>query len=331
MFWDHPHAVALLDLQGRIVCNNPAFRRLVGSLSDAIAGNLFLAMFPPFEADRVMGRLAASLRFETQPDLVTRITLPDGTSVDVVLTLIPAPACGHAGLFVVVREVTGLLSAERAIAQIEREKGRLASLHAAILDSMPVHVALLDAKGCIIAVNEAWRRFGRQNGLTHPSACVGKNYLTVCNEAVGSYAEASEIAAALTAVLKGARPAFSKDYSCHSASERRWFRVHINAVDAPFADGAVVMHVNITEKQLAAEQTRLVANALRQLSEGVLVTDRSLHTTSINHAFAAMMGYPAAMAAGMPLEQYFAASQRGRYVQRIRACLDRKQIGRAHV
>jgi diguanylate cyclase (GGDEF)-like protein/PAS domain S-box-containing protein len=325
MFWDHPHAVALLDSQGLIICNNPAFRGLIGSISDAIAGNSFLTLFPPSEADRVMVYLAAARRFETRPDLVARITLPDGTSVDVVLTLIPAQACGHAGLFVVVREVTGLLSAERAIAQIEREKRRLASLHAAILDSMPVHVALLDAKGCIIAVNEAWRRFGRENGLTHPSACVGKNYLTVCNEAVGSYAEASEVAAGLTAVLKGARPAFSKDYSCHSASERRWFRVHINAVDTPFADGAVVMHVNITEKQLAAEQTRLVANALRQLSEGVLITDSAMRTTSINHAFAAMMGHPAALAAGMSLEQYFAASHRGRYVQRIRASLDRKR------
>jgi PAS domain S-box-containing protein len=117
MFWDHPHAVALLDPQGRIVCNNPAFRRLVGSISDAIAGTLFLALFPPSEADRVTGYLAASLRFETQPDLVTRITPPDGSSVDVVLTPIPAQACGHAGLFVVVREVTGLLSAERAIAR----------------------------------------------------------------------------------------------------------------------------------------------------------------------------------------------------------------------
>jgi hypothetical protein len=143
MFWDHPHAVALLDSQGLIICNNPAFRGLIGSISDAIAGNSFLTLFPPFEADRVMVYPTASLRFAIRPDLVTRITLPDGTSVDVVLTLIPAQACGHAGLFVVVR------------------------------------------------------RFGRQNGLTHPSACVGKNYLTVCNEAVGSYAEASEVTAGL--------------------------------------------------------------------------------------------------------------------------------------
>jgi diguanylate cyclase (GGDEF)-like protein/PAS domain S-box-containing protein len=325
MFWDHPHAVVLLESQGRIVCNNPAFRRLIGSISDAIGGTSFLDLFPPSEADRLTGYLARPLRLDTQPDLATCITPPGGTPIDVVLTLIPADACGHAALFVVVREVTGLLSAERAIARIERKKGRLESLHAAILDSLPVHVALLDAKGCIIAVNEAWRRFGRRNGLTHPAACVGKNYLAVCNEAAGSCAEAAEVAIGLTAVLKGACPAFEKDYSCHSPSERSWFRLHVSAVDAPFADGAVVMHLNITEKQLATEQTRLVANALRELSEGVLVTDSAMRTTSINHAFAAMMGHPAAMAAGMSLEQYFAASQRGRYVQRIRASLDRKR------
>ena len=325
MFWDHPHAVVLLDSQGRIICNNPAFRRLVGSLSDAIGGTSFLDLFPPSEAERVTGYLAQPLRLETQPDLATCMTRSGGAPVDVVLTLIPADACGQAGSFVVLREVTGLLSAERAIARIQREKGRLASLHAAILDSLPVHIALLDAKGCIIAVNEAWRHFGRRNGLTDRAACVGKNYLTVCKEAAGSCAEASEVAAGLIAVLKGARQAFEKDYSCHSPSERRWFRLHVSAVDAPFANGAVVMHLNITEKQLAAEQTRLVANALRELSEGVLVTDSGLRTMSANHAFAAMMGHPASLTLGTSLEQYFASSQRDRYMQRIRASLDRKR------
>jgi PAS domain-containing protein len=188
LFWDHPHAVVLLDPQGYIVCNNPAFRRLAGNICDSITGNSFLGLFPASEAARVTDYLAAPLRWETQPDLATSITPPGGSSVEVVLTLIPAQACGYAGTFVALREVTGLLSAERAIARIEREKRRLASLHAAILDSMPVHVALVDAKGWIIAVNEAWRRFGRQNGITHPSACVGRNYLTVCNEAAGSCA-----------------------------------------------------------------------------------------------------------------------------------------------
>lgn len=325
MFWDHPHAVALLDPEGRIVCNNPAFRRLVGSICGALAGSGFLALFPSSEADRILGALAKSLRCETQPDLATRITASGGSPVEVVLTLIPAQNLVQTGSFVVVREVLGLQSAELAIFRMEREKARLASLNAAILDSMPVQVALLDAKGFIIAVNETWRRFGRKNGLTHPAACVGMSYLTVCHEAGGSCEEALEVAGGLTAVLKGSCPGFSMEYSCHSPTERRWFRLHINPVDTPFADGAVVMHVNITEKELAAEHTRLLANALRELSEGVLVTDSVMRTTSINHAFVAMMGHPAALATGMRLEQYFPRSQRSRYMRRIRASLDRQR------
>lgn len=209
--------------------------------------------------------------------------------------------------------------------EIEREKGHLARLHAAILDSVPIQIALLDASGYIIAVNEAWRRFRRQNGLTHAPARVGQNYLTVCNEAAASSSEAAEVAAGLAAVLTGARPELQKDYSCHSVSERRWFRLHISAVDSLFAERAVVMHLDLTENKLAAEQSQLTANALRQLSEGVLVTDGSLRTASINNAFGTMFGYPAEQAIGMPLEDYLAPPYGGLYVQRIRASLDRKR------
>lgn len=32
------------------------------------------------------------------------------------------------------------------------------------LNSLSAHVAVLDQDGCILAVNEAWRRFARENG-----------------------------------------------------------------------------------------------------------------------------------------------------------------------
>ncbi|MDP3225931.1 MAG: hypothetical protein Q8M96_22580, partial [Rubrivivax sp.] len=50
---------------------------------------------------------------------------------------------------------------------------------AALLDALPAHVALLDAKGVIVAVNAAWRRFADDNGLRDPGHGVGRNYLDV--------------------------------------------------------------------------------------------------------------------------------------------------------
>ena len=49
---------------------------------------------------------------------------------------------------------------KRNIEQVQR---RLAEINSAILSSMPAHVALIDAEGRIVAVNEAWQR----NGAPH--------------------------------------------------------------------------------------------------------------------------------------------------------------------
>jgi len=45
------------------------------------------------------------------------------------------------------------------------------------LKSLPVSVAILDRAGSIVAVNAAWRAFGRRNGLRMPRYGVGANYL----------------------------------------------------------------------------------------------------------------------------------------------------------
>ena len=36
------------------------------------------------------------------------------------------------------------------------------------LDALSAHVAVLDRRGTIVAVNQAWRRFGRANGFRLP-------------------------------------------------------------------------------------------------------------------------------------------------------------------
>ncbi|HEY9248860.1 MAG TPA: PAS domain S-box protein, partial [Rariglobus sp.] len=58
----------------------------------------------------------------------------------------------------------------------EREVRENASFIKDVLDSLSAHVAVLDESGVIVAVNEAWRRFARENGAgdTDP---VGRNYL----------------------------------------------------------------------------------------------------------------------------------------------------------
>ena len=42
---------------------------------------------------------------------------------------------------------------------------------------LPVSVAILDRSGQIVAVNDAWKEFGRRSNLRTPNFGVGANYL----------------------------------------------------------------------------------------------------------------------------------------------------------
>src|SRR5262249_60933625 len=54
------------------------------------------------------------------------------------------------------------------------------ALYQAVLGSLVAHIAVIDRDGNIIAVNEAWKRFARENGGAAIADGVGGNYLDVC-------------------------------------------------------------------------------------------------------------------------------------------------------
>jgi PAS domain-containing protein len=134
---------------------------------------------------------------------------------------------------------------------------QLAATQSAILNALPAHIALLDPKGNIVAVNEAWRRFATANSLQGPDFAVGVNYLDVCARAQGEGAnEARTAAAGITRVLRGEASEFAIEYPCHSPGTKRWFRLMVAPLREADRTSAVVMHVNITERKEAEETIR---------------------------------------------------------------------------
>ena len=138
-----------------------------------------------------------------------------------------------------------------------------AAKQAAILNALPAHIALLDPQGVIISLNEAWRKFASTNVLQSPGYGVGLNYLEICDRAQGADAvEAPQVAAGIRSVLAGASTLFSIEYPCHSTTEKRWFLLAVTPLVNESPHGAVVMHLNITERKLlvlarAANETQL--------------------------------------------------------------------------
>ncbi|MCM2339897.1 EAL domain-containing protein [Rhodoferax sp.] len=122
----------------------------------------------------------------------------------------------------------------------------------AILNALPAHIALLDAQGRIVSVNQAWCQFADANGLRAPACGVGLNYLTVCDAAEGGEAaQAQQVAAGIRAVLAGSVPSVSLEYPCHAPTAQRWFLMAVTPLAVQSPHGVVVMHLDITERKLA--------------------------------------------------------------------------------
>jgi two-component system, sensor histidine kinase and response regulator len=134
---------------------------------------------------------------------------------------------------------------------------------AAILNALPAHIALLDNQGIIISVNDAWRRFGDGNALQSSSYGVGCNYVEICESAQGDYSsEALQVAQGIQSVLRGTEKYFSIEYPCHSPSAKSWFQLTVTPLAEDSLKGAVVMHLNITDRKCSEAELPLLTQRL---------------------------------------------------------------------
>ena len=143
---------------------------------------------------------------------------------------------------------------------------------AAIMNALPAHIALLDARGEIVLVNQAWQRFCDEGDFGTPGYAVGLNYLDICDRAVGpNSAEAAGVAAGIRAVLAGREKSHSVEYACHSPTQQRWFMLTVTPLAADASRGVIVMHVDVSERKAATE-------ALARLSLRTEQRERKLNT-----------------------------------------------------
>ena len=173
---------------------------------------------------------------------------------------------GHIGL---TSDITERRQADQAL----RDSREFAQ---ATIDALSSHICVLNEAGTIVAVNQAWREFGRDNPRPdsepgQPDGLgEGANYLAACDLASGpDSAEALAAAAGIRAVLNGQSEQYASEYPCHAPGRQRWFITRISRFFSNRAPRILIEHINITERKQTERALERSEEKFRQLAENI--------------------------------------------------------------
>lgn len=153
-------------------------------------------------------------------------------------------------------DITKRKKAEEQLTISFNENHALTKRLSAILNTLPANIALLDSKGTIIEVNNAWKNFNGDTCFQGSGYCIGDNYLSLAAATIAANdQDARIVSSGVEAILSKTTEEFVFEYACDARQTTRWFRM----VAAPLKDkeyeGAVVMHIDISElKKLEHER-----------------------------------------------------------------------------
>ncbi len=306
-----PHGALLADASGRIVSANRVVERMFGYEHGELNGQGVDVLLPESLRDRHKAfrsgymRSSAARMVGSRDDLRARKKTGEEFPAQVGLT----PMTTREGTFVLatVMDVSGRNALQQAVRTSD-------ALRSAVLDSVLAHVAVLDTHGTIVAVNEAWRRFARENAGgdadLQAQLGVGANYLDATRAGIAAGADDAKSALRCVSRVLAGGPPCTVEYPCHSPNDERWFLMSVtplgsagqgaagqgSAGQGAAGQGAVVAHTNITDRK-RAELAQLRSQKLEAL--GVLAGGIA---HDFNNLLLAIVGNTAMACAELPAD-----------------------------
>lgn len=125
-----------------------------------------------------------------------------------------------------------------------------AEISKSILNSLGDQICVIDYAGLILFVNNEWIREASSSRLFDIKG-VGVNYMRAVEK--NKYVHEG-----LLSVLSGREKYFTYEYSCHTATEKRWNVMQATplVINGTGSEGVVIRHVDVTKQKLLEMQLK---------------------------------------------------------------------------
>ena len=149
---------------------------------------------------------------------------------------------------------------------------------AALINTLPINLLMLDSTGHVVMVNAAWKRFLAFANQSMVTDGVGQSYLKLCACFHTDCASPDNpLAQGIESVLKHQSQPFEHDYQLNMLDGPRWFHLTAHPLHTLGLRGAVVMQRDITARRQADAQLR---QATQEAQAANLAKSRFLATMS---------------------------------------------------
>jgi PAS domain S-box-containing protein len=261
-------AVIVTDTEGRVTLLNPVAQALTGWEQEAHGQPLDNVFRIVNEETRqtVESPVAKVLREGTIVGLANHTILLAKDGKEHPIDDSGAPIRGEEG------QVVGVVLVFRDIherKQFEDQQAESQRFLRSVLDALSSHIAVLDERGTILEVNDAWRKFAGRNRLENPLYAVGENYLNSCETddqlcTAEERSQALEAAKCIRDVIEGKTDSCDMEYPCHSPDEQRWFQMRVTRFPGAGPVRVVVAHTDITQRIKSAIENERLYEELKQ-------------------------------------------------------------------
>lgn len=314
-----------LDTEFRYTYANTSIGKILGVPAQSLIGNCLLDLYPKLSGSTTHAAFKEALteqHYVCNEDYYAPLDLWFETHS------YPSPS----GLSVFVRDITLRKHHQQMQEQNHAMLQQASATQAAILNALPPNIAVLNKNGKIVAVNEAWKKFTLINNLGLPDFGIGYSYMALCDKAMGiDGADIDKISKGINQVINGKRSLYTLEYPWNTGDKRRWYQL----MAAPLLDnkykGAVVQHINITDRKLAEESLQQSEANMRSIFENtdqsIVLFDIDLKIVSFNSNAKnlAVINYGKKLKRGVSAFNYFPKSRRP-FIKTVEEKVKNKEI-----
>ncbi len=283
----HSELLCRFRLDGTLTLVNDAYAEAFARTRDELEGTSFFELIPQSEHDLIRNELARLTPEQPTQTVIHRALSADGSTRVMEWTnqRLRQDASTEDQFQAIGRDVTDRVRAEEALRESE---ARLA----AVLQSLPVGIAVIDGEGRSLLANEVYRKFFPE---TVPSRDLARTSLWEATDEAGSRVQPHDFPAARA--LRGERVWPGMEFLFHGfASGPVWTRVAALPIldDRGVTIGAAAVVIDIDREKRGAEALRereeWLAAVFDQSAAGIAATDLSGRFTRVNDYYCSLSG-----------------------------------------